>query len=78
MLVVQKEGRWYIRETTGPDTFEDSTRSWETKDGAESMVASLQKIKDTTPVQKERKDIASAASALASMKTQGGRRRRAH
>jgi hypothetical protein len=75
MSVVQKDGRWYIRETTGPDTFEDSVKSWGTKADAESMMASLQKLKDATPDQGERREMAVAADTLAKMKN-GGRRRR--
>lgn len=75
MSVVQKGDRWYIRETTG-SVSEDSEKNWATKEEAEAMVRSLQKIKDATPDQEERKAIAVAASGLANMKTRGGRSRR--
>lgn len=75
MSVVQKGDRWYIRETTG-SVSEDSEKNWATKEEAETMVRSLQTIKDMTPNQDERKAIAVAASGLANMKTRGGRRTR--
>lgn len=74
LSVVQKGDRWYIRETSAPGDFEDSEKNWATKEEAEAMVASLQKIKNITPDQEERKAIAVAASGLANMKKRGGRR----